>query len=66
MLNIIGLNAEVRYKLLAQSTQNLFSINAESGKIFAKEPLDREKQDQYWISIFAYDLGETYFAEFNC
>ncbi len=58
MLNIIGLNAEVRYKLLAQSTQNLFSINAESGKIFAKEPLDREKQDQYWISIFANDLGK--------
>ena len=47
----------VRFQLVNQSVTNIFSLNLETGAVAINSPLDREKRDSYWITVFAYDSG---------
>ncbi|KAK9891679.1 hypothetical protein WA026_015647 [Henosepilachna vigintioctopunctata] len=48
-------NAVVRYHLIPNNTS--FQINAITGQIFTREPLDRESKDSYDITVEARDQG---------
>lgn len=54
----IGLNGEVRYrfKKLANGHWKAFNIHEISGVITVREPLDRERQKVYEVSIFTLKL----------
>uniref|UniRef100_A0A1I8P9G8 Cadherin domain-containing protein n=1 Tax=Stomoxys calcitrans TaxID=35570 RepID=A0A1I8P9G8_STOCA len=55
----IGMNALVRYRLKPDplGSYRLFDLDADTGHLFLKEPLDRDKQKIHEIRIEAYDQG---------
>ncbi|XP_046805505.1 cadherin-23 [Lucilia cuprina] len=55
----IGMNALVRYRLKPDplGSYKLFELDAETGHLFLKESLDRNKQKIHEIRIEAYDQG---------
>ncbi|XP_073815991.1 cadherin 88C [Musca autumnalis] len=55
----IGMNALVHYRLKPDplGSYKLFELDAETGHLFLKEPLDRDKQKIHEIRIEAYDQG---------
>ncbi|XP_030375877.1 cadherin-23 [Scaptodrosophila lebanonensis] len=55
----MGQNALVRYRLKPDplGSYKVFEINAESGELFLRQPLNREKQKIHEIRIEAYDQG---------
>ena len=52
-----GQNAVIRYSLTGIGSDD-FYINPESGMIFVVQPLDREDQPVYELTVIAFDLGE--------
>lgn len=57
--NDTGINAEVRYAFTAEvgKLANMFAINSETGEITLLVPLDREKADEYNLTVIASDRG---------
>ncbi|XP_067619192.1 cadherin-23 [Eurosta solidaginis] len=55
----IGMNALVHYRLKPDplGSYKIFEIDSETGQLFLKEPLNREKQKLHEIRIEAYDQG---------
>nr|XP_036674405.1 cadherin-23-like [Drosophila suzukii]XP_036674406.1 cadherin-23-like [Drosophila suzukii]XP_036674407.1 cadherin-23-like [Drosophila suzukii] len=55
----MGQNALVRYRLKPDplGSYKMFEVNANSGELFLREPLNREKQKIHEIRIEAYDQG---------
>ncbi|XP_037731996.1 cadherin-23 [Drosophila subpulchrella] len=55
----MGQNALVRYRLKPDplGSYKMFDVNANSGELFLREPLNREKQKIHEIRIEAYDQG---------
>lgn len=55
----IGVNALVKYRLKPDPLGNFktFEIDDETGLLFLKEPLNREKQKIYELRVEAYDQG---------
>lgn len=52
-----GENARVRYKISGENDD--FGIHSSSGRIFVKNPLDRERKGVYNYTISAMDHGEV-------
>ncbi|XP_033232779.1 cadherin-23 [Drosophila pseudoobscura] len=55
----MGLNALVRYRLKPDplGSYKMFEVNANTGELFLREPLNRERQKIHEIRIEAYDQG---------
>ncbi|XP_017067176.2 LOW QUALITY PROTEIN: cadherin-23 [Drosophila eugracilis] len=55
----MGQNALVRYRLKPDplGSYKMFEVNANTGELFLREPLNREKQKIHEIRIEAYDQG---------
>ncbi|KAH8330723.1 hypothetical protein KR067_006821 [Drosophila pandora] len=55
----MGQNALVRYRLKPDplGSYKIFQVNADTGELFLREPLNREKQKIHEIRIEAYDQG---------
>uniref|UniRef100_A0A3B4E4W2 FAT atypical cadherin 3b n=1 Tax=Pygocentrus nattereri TaxID=42514 RepID=A0A3B4E4W2_PYGNA len=52
-----GRDGVIRYSIKAGSGLGRFSIDEETGVIYTTTVLDREKQDAYWLTVFATDRG---------
>uniref|UniRef100_A0A087YI97 FAT atypical cadherin 3b n=1 Tax=Poecilia formosa TaxID=48698 RepID=A0A087YI97_POEFO len=53
----IGFNGRVLFSIYDGNKENSFNINMESGLITVLQPLDRERQDRYFLNITIYDQG---------
>ena len=53
-----GANGQVRFFMVVNSGDNLFSINSISGIISTNSDLDREEVDTRVVEIVAEDLGQ--------
>uniref|UniRef100_A0A3B5QW62 FAT atypical cadherin 3 n=1 Tax=Xiphophorus maculatus TaxID=8083 RepID=A0A3B5QW62_XIPMA len=53
----IGFNGRVLFSICDGNKENSFNINMESGLIAVLQPLDRERQDRYFLNITIYDQG---------
>ncbi|MEQ2260833.1 hypothetical protein XENORESO_002024 [Xenotaenia resolanae] len=53
----IGFNGRVLFSIYDGNKENSFNINMESGLITVLLPLDRERQDRYFLNITIYDQG---------
>uniref|UniRef100_A0A3P9PH91 FAT atypical cadherin 3 n=1 Tax=Poecilia reticulata TaxID=8081 RepID=A0A3P9PH91_POERE len=53
----IGFNGRVLFSIYDGNKKNSFNINMESGLITVLQPLDRERQDRYFLNITIYDQG---------
>uniref|UniRef100_A0A0N5AIL5 Cadherin domain-containing protein n=1 Tax=Syphacia muris TaxID=451379 RepID=A0A0N5AIL5_9BILA len=56
----LGENGRIRYVLADDNSD--FGIHASSGKIFLKNPLDREKQSFYNYTVMAIDFGQPHLS----
>uniref|UniRef100_A0A3P9L529 FAT atypical cadherin 2 n=1 Tax=Oryzias latipes TaxID=8090 RepID=A0A3P9L529_ORYLA len=52
-----GSNADISYSLHSGNTDNIFSIDAESGSIRVSKPLGLQHQDHFHLSVKATDQG---------
>ncbi|XP_049324918.1 protocadherin Fat 3 [Astyanax mexicanus] len=52
-----GKDGVIRYSIKAGSGLGSFSIDEETGVIYTTSVLDCEKQDSYWLTVYATDRG---------
>lgn len=56
-LRRVGINANVSFALVNQSSEGLFTVDAATGDVRANAPLDRETRANYWLNVSVRDMG---------
>ncbi|XP_071362567.1 protocadherin Fat 3 [Trachinotus anak] len=52
-----GFNGRVLFSISDGNKENCFNINMETGLVTVLQPLDREREDRYFLNITIYDQG---------